>query len=159
MLWKEKFERVWPQIHLSILATDVNENLIERAKEGRYKKSSVKEVPEEALRDFFKIDNGFYVLDRAIREGVEFRKHHIINEEPFSGMDMIFCRNLAFTYFSKECQIDVLKKIALSLKEKGYLVIGKDEALPLIYPTLFMPLFLTEKIYQKFNPNYTASLK
>ncbi|MEW6377176.1 MAG: protein-glutamate O-methyltransferase CheR [Thermodesulfobacteriota bacterium] len=159
LLWKERFEKTWPQIHLSILATDVNENLIERAKEGKYKKSSVKEVPEEVLRDFFKIDNGFYVLDRAIREGVEFRKHHIINEEPFSGMDMVFCRNLAFTYFSKECQVDVLKKIALSLKDKGCLVIGKDEALPLVYPTLFVPIFLTEKIYQKFNPNYTASSK
>ena len=152
ILWREKFEKIWSQIDLSILATDINEDLLGRAREGRYKKSSLKEVPEEIFRRYFKIENGFYILDRSIRESVEFKKHDIIHEELFSGMDIIFCRNLAFTYFSKECQMGVLKKIAASLKEDGYLIIGKDESLPLAYPTLFVPIFPTEKIYQKFNP-------
>jgi len=152
ILWREKFEKIWSQIDLSILATDINESLLGRAREGRYKKSSLKEVIEEILRRFFKIENGFYVLDRSIRESVEFKKHDIIHGELFSGMDIIFCRNLAFTYFSKECQMNVLKKIARSLNEGGYLIIGKDESLPLVYPTLFVPIFPTEKIYQKFNP-------
>ena len=152
ILWREKFEKIFPQIRLTILATDINESLLERAKEGRYKKSSLKEVLEEILRRFFKIENGFYILDRSIRESVEFKKHDIVHGELFSGMDIIFCRNLAFTYFSKECQMGVLKKIAASLKEDGYLIIGKDESLPLAYPTLFVPIFPTEKIYQKFNP-------
>jgi chemotaxis methyl-accepting protein methylase len=39
-----------------------------------------------------------------------------------------------------------------SLKEKGYLVIGKDESLPLVYPTLFVPIFPAQKIYQKLTP-------
>jgi chemotaxis methyl-accepting protein methylase len=156
MLWREKFENIFPQIRLTILATDINENLLERAKEGRYKKSSLKEVLEEILRRFFKIENGFYILDPSIRRSVEFKKHDIVHGEPSSGMDMILCRNLAFTYFSKECQMGVLKKITASLKEDGYLIIGKDESLPLAYPTLFVPIFPTEKIYQKFNPK-TAS--
>jgi chemotaxis methyl-accepting protein methylase len=151
ILWKEKFEKVYPQIHLSILATDIDEKLLERAKKGRYKKSSLKEVSEDILKGYFRMDNGFYVLDQACRERIEFRRHDIIHEEPFSGMDMVFCRNLAFTYFSKESQIDVLKKIAGSLKEKGYLVIGMDESLPLTYPTLFVPVFPSEKIYKKFS--------
>lgn len=150
MLWKEKFEKRWLSISLSILATDINEKLLERAKEGKYKKSSLKEVSEENLQRFFKVENGFYALDRSIQESVEFRKHDILHEEPFMGMDIILCRNLAFTYFSKEAQIRVLKKIFISLKDKGYLVIGWDESLPLIYPTLFIPAYLQEKIYQKF---------
>jgi chemotaxis protein methyltransferase CheR len=152
LLWKEKFEKNFPQIHPTILATDIDENMLERAKEGRYKKSSLKEIPEEILRRFFKIENGFYILDRSIRESVEFKKHDIIHGELFSGMDIIFCRNLAFTYFSKECQMDVLKKISRSLGENGYFIIGKDESLPFTYPTLFVPIFPTEKIYQKFSP-------
>jgi len=152
MLWKEKFEKIWSQIDLSILATDINEDLLERAREGRYKKSSLKEVPEEIFQRYFKIENGFYILDRSIRENMEFKKHNIIHEEPFSEMDIVFCRNLAFTYFSKECQMNVLKKIARSLNEGGYLIIGKDESLLLTYPTLFVPIFPTERIYQKFNP-------
>jgi chemotaxis methyl-accepting protein methylase len=156
MLWEERFEKDFPQIRLTILATDINETLLARAREGRYRKSSLKEVPEGVLQRFFKIDDGFYVLDRSVRESVEFKKHDIIHEEPFFGMDILFCRNLAFTYFSKECQMNVLKKIAASLRENGYLIIGKDEFLPLTYPTLFVPIFPTEKIYQKFNPKLAS---
>jgi chemotaxis methyl-accepting protein methylase len=151
LVWKEKFEKICLRIPLSILATDINENLLARAKDGRYKKSSLKEVPQDILGSYFKMDNGFYVLDQGIRESVEFRRHDIIHEGPFFGMDMIFCRNLAFTYFSKESQVNVLKKIATSLKEEGHLVIGKDESLPLTYPTLFVPVFPKEKIYKRFS--------
>jgi chemotaxis methyl-accepting protein methylase len=151
LLWNEKFEKDFPKIHLSILATDIDEKMIERAKEGRYKQTSLREVPDRILQKYFRPDNGFYVLEQAIRESVEFRKQNILEEEPFSGMDVIFCRNLAFTYFSKESQVKVLRKIAASLNEKGHLVIGKDENLPLTYPTLFVPFFQSERIYQRFS--------
>ncbi len=124
--------------------------MLARAKVGRYKKSSLNEVAEDTLRNFFEIENGIYFLNQVARENVEFKRHDILQEGPFLGMDIVFCRNLAFTYFSKESQIEVLKKIATSLKENGYLVIGKDEFIPLTYPTLFVPIFATEKIYQKF---------
>jgi len=150
MLWREKFEKICSRVELSILATDINESLLKRAKEGKYKKSSLKEIPEEILQRFFKMENGFYILDRSIRESVEFQKHDVIHEEPCSGMDMIFCRNLAFTYFTQETQTRVLKKIFSSLKNDGYLIIGKDESPPLVYPTLFVPVYPKEKIYQKF---------
>jgi chemotaxis methyl-accepting protein methylase len=152
MLWKERFETKFPQIRFTILATDINEDCLGRAKEGRYKKSSLKEVSEEILRKFFRIEDGFYILDRSIRESVEFKKHDVLHDGAFSGMDIILCRNLAFTYFSKECQMSVLKKMAVSLKENGHLIIGRDEFLPLTYPTLFVPIFPAEKIYRKFNP-------
>ncbi len=152
MLWRTKFERDFPKIRFSILATDVNETLLARAKIGRYKESSLREVPEEIVRRFFKIENGFYWMDGSIRESVEFKKHDIIHEEPFAGMDVAFCRNLAFTYFSKERQLEVLGKIFGSLGGEGYLFIGKDELLPLAYPTLFVPVSSAERVYQKFSP-------
>jgi len=158
LLWKDKFEKAYPSVHLSILATDIDEKILERAQEGRYKRSSLKEVPEEIVQKYFKIENDFFVLNKTIRESGEFKKHDMIHEEPFSGMDIIFCRNLAFTYFSKECQMDVLKKITKSLNEDGYLIIGKDESLPLTYPTLFVPIYSAERIYQKFNPQSISEM-
>jgi len=151
MLWRTKFEKDFPKIRLSILATDINETLLERGKMGRYKKSSLREVPEEVVRRFFKIENGLYSIDPSIRESVEFKKHDIIHEEPFREMDVVFCRNSAFTYFSKERQLEVLRKIFRSLGEGGYLILGKHELLPLAYPTLFVTVSLTEKVYQKFS--------
>jgi chemotaxis methyl-accepting protein methylase len=64
---------------------------------------------------------------------------------------VLYSLKFGLPYYSKESQMDVLKKIARSLREKGYLVIGKDESLPLTYPTLFVPGFPMEKIYKKFS--------
>ncbi len=151
MLWRMKFERDFPKIRVAILATDINETLLKRGKIGRYEESSLGEVPEEVVRRFFKIEKGFHSIDPSIRESVEFKKHDVIHEEPFSGMDIVFCRNLAFTYFSKERQLEVLQRIFRSLNEEGFFVIGRDELLPLTYPTLFTPVSSNEKVYQKFS--------
>ncbi len=150
LLWKETFEKDHPEIRLSIIATDINGSLLDRAKYGRYKESSLREVPEGVRRKFFKPENGIYVLDREIRESVDFRRHNILQDELFSDTDILFCRNCAFTYLSKESQQEVLKRIASSLSGEGYLIIGKNEMLPLTYPILFVPIFPKEKIYQKF---------
>jgi len=149
LLWKARFEKDWPQIHFSVLATDIDESLLERAKEGRYKKSSLREVPQDILGEYFRTESDAFLLDKRVGECVEFQKHDILREEPFSGMDLLFCRNLAFTYFSTEMQVEVLKKIFMCLKGEGYLVIGKDESISLTYPALFTPAFPRQKIYQK----------
>ncbi len=152
ILWKERFEKNFPEVRLSILATDIDEKMLRRADEGRYKKSSLREMPEKIIKKYFKQESGAYVLNASVKGGVEFQRHDILGEAPFSGMDIVFCRNLAFTYFSKESQIKVLRKLSSSLNEKGYLVVGKDESLPLVYPTLFVPVLHAQNIYQKFTP-------
>ena len=149
LLWKARFEKDWPQVHFSVLATDIDEGLLKRAKEGRYKKSSLREVPQDILGEYFRTEGDAFLLDKRVGSCVEFQKHDILREEPFSGMDLLFFRNLAFTYFSTEMQVEILKKIFMCLKEEGYLVIGNDESIPLTYPTLFTPVFPKWKIYQK----------
>jgi chemotaxis protein methyltransferase CheR len=151
LLWQERFAGYHPGVQLSILATDIDEGLLQRAQDGRYKRSSVKEIPGDILARCFRYDSGFYVLAKPIRERVGFKKHDVINEQSFSKMDLVLCRNLAFTYFSKQRQMDVLKKIASSLNKECFLVVGENESLPLTYPTLFVPAFPRENIYQKFN--------
>jgi len=149
LLWKTRFEKDYPQIHFSVLATDIDESLLNRAKGGRYKKSSLREVPRDILGKYFKTEGDAFLLDKRIGECVEFQRHDILREEPFPRMDLAFCRNLAFTYFSRETQIGILKKIFLCLREERYLVTGSDESIPLTYPTLFAPVFPRQKIYQK----------
>jgi len=149
LLWKDSFEEDWPDILFRILATDVDEKMIQRAKEGRYKKSALREIPSKILERYFKKENEYYRIDPEVKPYIEWREHDLLRDDPFLGMDIILCRNLAFTYFSKESQIETLKRLSLSLKDKGYLVIGKDETLPLTYPTLFIPIYNKGKIYQK----------
>jgi chemotaxis methyl-accepting protein methylase len=149
LLWKARLGKDWPRIHFSVLATDIDESLLERAKERRYKKSSLREVPQDILGKYFRAEGNAFLLDKRVAERVEFQKHDILREEPFSGMDLVFFRNLAFTYFSRETQVEILKKIFMCLNEEGYLVTGSDESIPLTYPTLFTLAFPRQKIYQK----------
>jgi chemotaxis protein methyltransferase CheR len=153
LLWKKSVARDYPDARLSIIATDINRSVLERAEEGIYKESSLEEVPEEIRRRFFRPEGRLYLLDEEIRRSVDFRRHHILRDEPFSEVSMIFCRNCAFTYFSKESQIEALKRFAAGLKEEGYLVVGNEESLPLTYPTLFVPGFAGQNICQKFRLN------
>jgi chemotaxis protein methyltransferase CheR len=150
LLWRARFERDWSQVELRVVATDIDAALLERAKEGKYKESSLREVPGEILKEYFKPDGEGYMLDKGIRESVKFRTHDVLRDEPLSGMDVILCRNLAFTYFSRVSQLAVMGKVADSLDEEGYFIIGKEESLPLSYPTLFVPVLQREKIYQRF---------
>ncbi len=149
ILWREAFEKKCPGIQLHIMATDVDEKMIQRAREGRYKKSVLKEIPSQILEHYFKKEDGWYRIDPSVKPYIQWKGHDILREDPFLGMDILFCRNLVFTYFSKESQIDTLKKLFLSLNDRGYLVIGKNESLPLTYPTLFTPMYSREKIYRK----------
>lgn len=148
LLWKERFEKRYPRIDFTLLSTDIDESLLQRAEEGRYKKSSLREVPREILQKYFAMDGDDYMIDPSLRESIEFRRHDILRGDPVLGMDIVFCRNLAFTYFARQTRVNVLKKIAASLEEDGFFVIGMDESIPLHYPVLFLPAFPKEKIYQ-----------
>lgn len=150
LLWKERFEERYPRVGFSILATEIDEILLQRAEERRYKKSSLREVQPEILDKYFKEDGEYYILDPSIRQNIEFRRHDILREDGASGMDMVLCRNVAFTYFARASQVNVLNRIARSLEEDGCLVIGMGESLPLHDPALFVPAFPKQNIYRKF---------
>jgi chemotaxis protein methyltransferase CheR len=150
LLWKFRLEDQYPDCSLSVLATDIDEALLQRAREGHYKASSLQEAPPDIVERSFTREGDVYALDPSIRQAVQFRRHDILHEESGPAKnDIVLCRNLAFTYFSKEAQINVLRRIAESMNPDGFLLIGKDEALPLHYPTLFVPEFEKEKIYHK----------
>lgn len=157
LLWKTRYEKEFPGIRLSVLGTDIDGGLLDRAREGRYRRSSVKEIPEEVLGAFFHEDGVSYRIDPSIRGQVVFQKHDVLREEPFSEMDLVFCRNLAFTYFAKASQTEVLTRIFRGLRPEGYLIIGKDESLPLHYPTLFLPAFPEERIFRPFRGREPSS--
>ena len=82
---KRDLKKIWPQIHFSILATDIDEKLLKRAKEGRYKKSSLKEVPEDILKGYFKMDKGFYILDRPFGRALNLKGTTLFMKNHFLG--------------------------------------------------------------------------
>lgn len=112
------------QIH--IYATDIDEDVLNFAKEGFYSARSLEGLPKELLnKHFTKKDNG-YQINEDIKRCVEFRKHNLLEDKYPTGMHMIVCRNVVI-YFTDEAKDDVYKNFHKTLMKDGVLFIGSTE--------------------------------
>jgi chemotaxis protein methyltransferase CheR len=129
-LWKSALAPRIPELRLTIVATDVDAGLIERARRGRFRASSLREVPAEARAAGFERHGEDWLAREELRGAIEFHRQDLREEMPAGGFDLILCRNLAFTYFDVELQRSVLARMLEHLRPGGALVIGLHEALP-----------------------------
>jgi chemotaxis methyl-accepting protein methylase len=139
----------WDRGAYDIIATDVDEPSMKRARLGVYGKGSLKEVEPSRLDRHFEKRRDVYLLSRAIRESVTLLKHDILRDPIIPGVSAVFCRNLAFTYFDREGRHRTAALIHQALLPGGFLVIGKKEQLPAETLSLFRPAYPTEKIYRR----------
>lgn len=117
-------------MRLHVLATDVNETVLARARRGCYPSSSLACLPDGWTAQAFEAADGEYCLRAAYREGVEFVRQDIRERLPDGTFDLVLCRNLAFTYFDVPAQCRVLAALRARLEPGGALVIGRRERLP-----------------------------
>jgi len=130
ILWRESF----PERPLRILATDIGDEVLQRARVGVYPGASLREVPPELRERWLRREGGkdSYRLDEGVRKMVELARHDLQTDAPPQGrFGLILCRNLAFTYFGREERLRVLWKFASVLEQPGYLAIGRKERLPM----------------------------
>lgn len=141
----------------SIIATDLDTNILERARSGVYnlknmelnEKNYIRYQGTGSLKDYYEDVNGKAVMDKTLVENVSFRKHDLVNGEIFNKFDLVLCRNVMI-YFNQTLQNEVLKKFHESLFKYGYLAIGSKESL--IWCDIankFIIVNNEEKIYKK----------
>jgi chemotaxis protein methyltransferase CheR len=129
VLWTVRLQPRCPQLGLRIVATDLDERLLARARAARYAASSLKELPEDLLAAGFEpADGGWRVRDRFRR--VEFLRQDLREAMPDGPFDLILCRNAVLTYYAPTVQLAVMRRIAERLRPGGALVIGIHESLP-----------------------------
>ncbi|MDU1414033.1 MAG: protein-glutamate O-methyltransferase CheR [Clostridium sp.] len=117
-----------PRVKHNIIATDLDENILARAKQGEYASADVKNVPKDQLNKYFKDVDGKYVLEKEIRDLVKFKKHDLILENYDNGFDVIICRNVVI-YFTNEVKEEIYEKFSKALKPGGLLFIGATESI------------------------------
>ena len=117
---------------INVLAADRNPEALRRAKKGHYPPSSLKELSKKEKEQFFHWNeqNHLFEVHNRLKRQVTFEKRNISNSLPDGTFDLIFCRNLAFTYFLEDEQKKFLKNITDLLRDGGCLVIGSNETLP-----------------------------
>lgn len=119
-----------PPIGLDVVATDADPHLLQRAEDGCYPASSLRNLPPSWISLAFERVGNAYSIRERFRHGVHFLRQDIRKELPVGPFRLILCRNLAFTYFEPALQREVLLKLLPRLVAGGALIIGQRESLP-----------------------------
>ena len=128
MLLVEHAETLEHPPSLQVFATDVDEEALAFARQGRYPRAITSDVTSERLRRFFQPDGDFYQVNHKLRERVLFAEHNMLEDPPFSNLDLVSCRNLLI-YLNQQLQEHAYKFIHYGLRDGGYLFLGRSEAL------------------------------
>ena len=113
-------------VGLQIFATDISDPALEKARAGKYTEGEANEVGPERLERFFTRADGGYQVNKSVRDLCVFARQNIINDPPFSRLDLISCRNLLI-YLDGSLQTKLLPIFHYSLRSQGFLVLGRSE--------------------------------
>ncbi len=145
MTLTERMEAIGRRLRFQIFATDVSDSLAV-ARDGRYPLSIAGELSTERLERFFvRSDDGFEVR-KSLRDQIVFARHNVINDPPFSRMDLVCCRNLLI-YIEPETQRKILWAFNFALRDNATLFLGSAETID-TQTDLFEPISAPWRIYR-----------
>ncbi|MDF1617537.1 CheR family methyltransferase [Petrocella sp. FN5] len=115
-----------PLNQIQIIATDIDKQILSKAREGIYNEKSIAGVPK-AFKDkyFEKIGASFRVSD-DIKKCITFKEHNLLKDAYPDHLDLIVCRNVLI-YFTEDAKSDIYVKFNKALKKEGILFVGSTE--------------------------------
>ncbi len=131
---------------VQVFATDLDEDVVQSARDGIYPTAIATDVSEERLRRFFVKEHRGYRVRRELREGVLFAMHDLLKDAPFSRLDLISCRNLLI-YLNQDAQRRAFDIFHFALRPDGTLFLGSSESAEDAVD-LFAPLDKKHRVYQ-----------
>ncbi|WP_404308469.1 chemotaxis protein CheB [Neorhodopirellula lusitana] len=127
MLMTEAIERSGKHIGFKMFATDAHRESLQFASTGTYDESRVGEVSPERLARFFNKRRDGYCVNNELRSNVVFAPQNVINDPPFTQMNLVTCRNMLI-YLQPPAQRKTLSLFHFALKANGVLFLGPSEA-------------------------------
>jgi chemotaxis protein methyltransferase CheR len=139
-----------------IYATDLNPSVLEKAAQGFFALSQMKQYSENYIlsggtRDFSSYYTAKYSLakfDPELRRKIIFSTHNLVSDHSFNEFQLILCRNVLI-YFDRELQHKVIDLFDNSLEDLGYLALGTKETLEFSQVAKKYKRLQTEKIWRK----------
>ncbi len=140
-----------------IYATDFDEAILAKAKEGVYPVDSLKAYTKnykeagglESFADYYSARYDLVLIDKSLKENIHFTDHNLVTDSVFSEMNLVICRNVLI-YFKRELQDRVFKLFKESLCQGGFLCLGSKETIRLsVHSEAFEDVNRQEKMYRK----------
>jgi two-component system CheB/CheR fusion protein len=150
MLLVEAAEAAGKQLDLKVFATDTAERSLLQARNGIYPGGIESDITPARLERFFEREDAVYRIKKEIRELVIFARHNILQDPPFSRLDICSCRNLLI-YLEPEMQKRVLALVHFGLREGGALFLGTSETVAGV-DDLFQPVDKKWRIFRRVGP-------
>jgi chemotaxis protein methyltransferase CheR len=147
LLLKDFFTQPMAQCRVAIVATDVDQEVLETARAGIYRQERLADIPQDTMARWFTPERGNFRLVEEIREMVTFRQSDLFEFDSLPGSDLILCRNVLI-YLERNHQEKILKRFAEALRSGGMLVLGKAETLVGESRRHFQTVCPVERIYR-----------
>lgn len=116
-----------PLSEVKVVATDLDENAIAKAKRGVYHQRSLQFVPKGFVEKYFdKLDGQMYAVKEELKRCVTFKKQNLLEDAFDADFDLIVCRNVII-YFTEEAKEKLYQKFSDALRPGGVLFVGSTE--------------------------------
>lgn len=146
----ELMDKLKRYFRVQIFATDIDPVAIECARRGTYPENIGANISQERLSQFFTKTSDGFQIKKQIRKMVVFSIQNVIQDPPFSRLDLVSCRNLMI-YMDSVLQKKIIPVFHRSLHPEGILFLGTTESIG-IYKDLFTPVDTKWKIFKQ-NPS------
>ncbi len=114
---------------INILATDIDDIIINKAKEAKYSDNEVRNIlPDNLAKYFDNVEKGQYSLRNSIKRMVEFKHQNLLTDPFGADWDLIICRNVVI-YFTEEAKSVLYRRFLNALRPGGFLMVGGTEPL------------------------------
>ncbi|CAM3970353.1 protein-glutamate O-methyltransferase CheR [Paenibacillus alkaliterrae] len=110
----------------SLLATDLDAAVLQKAMDGSYLERSLRDVPASCRQTYFKQADGAYLISEQLKKHILFKQQNLLHDAFDSSFDLIVCRNVMI-YFTEEAKHQLYHKFAKALKPGGMLFVGSTE--------------------------------
>jgi chemotaxis protein methyltransferase CheR len=140
-----------------IYATDINEAVLARAREGIFPLNRMQEYTDNYIRaggkrsfsEYYTAKYDGALFSPSLTKNVVFSQHNLVTDRSFAEFNVIFCRNVLI-YFDRSLQHRVHALFYESLVMFGVLALGSKESLRFSqYEACYEKLDAREKLYRK----------
>jgi chemotaxis protein methyltransferase CheR len=115
-----------PLNQISIIATDLDKEVLEKAKIGQYIERSVANVPKEFKDKYLTESHGIYTIKQSLKDCITFKQHNLLKDPYPANIDLIVCRNVLI-YFTEEAKKQIYTNFNKALTDDGILFVGSTE--------------------------------